>query len=211
MGKNLFFNFRKAEKLWLLVLICLLFYINSVVIKISPGLSWTFFSNSLTNKAPFLEIFVIPYNLYFLFLFLPLFFTWNNIKLYRRCALAISLILLLSNIIYILMPIKIIRPDVQPTNFLTSIVHFIYRLDPPFNTLPSLHVSITVLNLLILSFFKKKLGMIFFIPALLIILSTIFIKQHYFADVMAGIFLGAAVYYFFFTNLATKKPSVSSS
>ncbi|MEK6835793.1 MAG: phosphatase PAP2 family protein, partial [Nanoarchaeota archaeon] len=78
------------------------------------------------------------------------------------------------------------------------ILNLIYVLDKPVNLFPSLHVSMTFLAFLIISKFKKDLRIIILIAFILSALSTLFIKQHYLLDTLAGLVLGFISYKIYF-------------
>jgi membrane-associated phospholipid phosphatase len=89
-----------------------------------------------------------------------------------------------------------IPPETYSFNY--ELVVFWRKLDAPYNCLPSLHVSI---SLLCLSAFETgKLSRFYMtsIVAVLLSVSTLTFKQHYFADVVAGVFLAWFSYWLFF-------------
>jgi membrane-associated phospholipid phosphatase len=73
-------------------------------------------------------------------------------------------------------------------------VDFYYWLDLPYNCFPSLHVSNVFLVSFFMQRFKKGMGWILFPLSTLVAVSVVLVKQHYIADVVAGIFVGWFVY-----------------
>ena len=112
-------------------------------------------------------------------------------------ALSLSFIstMLIGYITFLLFPVKtILRPENIASGFWNSLVKMSYIADAPgFNNFPSLHVALSLLvSLIIYNHDKKQLWVwIMFIG---IALSTMFIKQHYFIDVIAGLLLGILGY-----------------
>ena len=96
----------------------------------------------------------------------------------------------ISYIIYFIFPTEIVRPTLVDNSFFNSIINIIYISDRPFNCFPSLHVLGTYF---VMRYTKKDNNKyIYFytkIVGVLIILSTIFIKQHFVLDVVASIVL----------------------
>src|SRR5262249_6337477 len=80
------------------------------------------------------------------------------------------------------------------------LVDFYYWLDLPYNCFPSLHVSNVFLVSFFLRKFKKGMGWILFPLSFLVAFSVVCVKQHYVADVLAGMFVGWFVYRQVFTG-----------
>ena len=105
-------------------------------------------------------------------------------------------------IIYYFYPTYVPRPMITGTDFLSNMVLNLYAADNPYNCFPSIHV----LNSVLIALYTyesdkvyKSTKVICVIISSFIILSTMFIKQHYFADVAVAIIF-AFVLYFSFKN-----------
>jgi membrane-associated phospholipid phosphatase len=104
-------------------------------------------------------------------------------------------------------------------------LRFVWRTDLPDNTLPSQHTAFSILAFLIINRLvnkpiigawmiklRKKIytfhvsfsGGFFLIWAIFIILSTMFIKQHLFIDLIAGIIVSYLSYRIAFSKLIEK-------
>ena len=70
-----------------------------------------------------------------------------------------------------------------------------YASDKPLNAFPSLHVGMSTLATLFVYRKRKKLGLAVLPVTVLIILSTVFIKQHVLLDVAGGLVLAGLVYW----------------
>ncbi len=147
----------------------------------------------LDDIIPFHEIFVIPYVFWYgLIIYSLLYFMLYNIQSFRNLQKYIILTQAVAVFIYILFPTRQdLRPDIFPRdNFLTSCVAFLYRIDTNTGVCPSLHVAIS--GGIVSVWCKEKdvtlswKGFII-IAAILICLSTMFIKQHSAVDVLAAI------------------------
>ncbi|MBI5242966.1 MAG: phosphatase PAP2 family protein [Elusimicrobia bacterium] len=98
--------------------------------------------------------------------------------------------------VFWLIPSRMIRPE-PAGGYCTSLaLTLTYRLDPGFNIFPSMHVC----NLVYTAWFFRRFlgnawGLAMGSAALLVSLSTLFVKQHYVADVMAGAVLGTLTFF----------------
>ena len=149
---------------------------------------------TLDDKIPFIEYFVIPYFLWFLYVAGSiLFFAWKDPKEYGTlCAFlftGMTIFLLISTIYpngHYLRPVSFER-----NNLFVRLVQRLYQTDTATNLFPSIHVynSIGVhLGVSHSRHFKKHpvLVGLSFLLMLTIILSTMFLKQHSVFDVLTA-------------------------
>lgn len=73
----------------------------------------------------------------------------------------------------------------------------LYESDPPYNCFPSLHVAHSFVSALACWRLHRGVGAVALLCAFLVGLSTLFTKQHYVVDVIAGILLAYAAYVLF--------------
>jgi membrane-associated phospholipid phosphatase len=66
---------------------------------------------------------------------------------------------------------------------------FVYRIDPPGNVFPSLHVAHAFVLALLLRLDRPRLGALALLMALVLAASTLTTKQHFLADVIAGLIM----------------------
>jgi membrane-associated phospholipid phosphatase len=78
----------------------------------------------------------------------------------------------------------------------------LYSADPPYNCFPSLHVAHSVLSALVCYRVHRRVGVLAIGCASLIALSTLFTKQHYVLDVVAGAFMGCVAHAIFFRRIS---------
>ncbi len=156
----------------------------------------------LDDMIPFLEIFVIPYFLWFAFVAaagIYLFFTDTG-DFYRFAAFIITGMTVFLIVSYIYPNGHLLRPTTfERDNIFVDMVKGLYQTDTATNIFPSIHVYnslgvwIAVMHNKAL---KKKtwLQVGTFILTVLIILSTMFLKQHSVMDTVGAIALAIPVY-----------------
>jgi len=92
--------------------------------------------------------------------------------------------------IFLLYPTAAPRPqNVVGDGFAAWALRFLYEADPPYNCFPSLHVAHSFVSALTCYAVHRRVGMIATGAAALVALSTLFTKQHYVVDVLAGVCL----------------------
>lgn len=169
----------------------------------------------LDRFIPFIEIFVIPYLLWFIFCFatmMYLFFTDKNdyYKAVKLMATGMTLFLIICTIFpngQHLRPTFLVND-----NIFIDLVKIIYRTDTPTNVLPSLHVFNSI-GCYIAITHNKKLQQNKFIQkgslvlTVLIVLSTVFLKQHSIIDMIAAFIMIAVLYPFVYQpeSIGSKK------
>ncbi|MGA2533023.1 MAG: phosphatase PAP2 family protein [Candidatus Aminicenantales bacterium] len=142
----------------------------------------------LDRQIPLLSCFIWPYLLCYLFPFLPLVIVkdWHR---FNKALLAIILANAAAFLVYILLPIAFSRPELgSGLSDRVLALQFRYDFKPGANKLPSLHVTYAWIVYLLCR--KQGLGRLreglIFLTAMLISVSTLFVKQHILLDVLAG-------------------------
>lgn len=153
----------------------------------------------LDDKIPFVEYFIVPYLLWFVYVaavFLYLFFKGTKQEFYRYCAFLFTGMTLFLVISTLYPNGHLLRPTEFPRhNIFTIAVQILYQADTPTNIFPSIHVfnSIAAHRALVNNPRLGRNRLIrgsSFVLMVSIILATMFLKQHSALDVMAGIVLG---------------------
>lgn len=153
----------------------------------------------LDEQIPFCEYFIIPYFLWFGFNVAVV--TWIVFKGTVQETYKVSAVLMTGMTIFLVVSLVYpnrldLRPEYVDTSSLCGmLVAFLYKTDTPTNVLPSIHVF----NTMALCFAvhgnkalreKKLLTIASDIFGVLIILSTMFLKQHSVIDVSLGLVMG---------------------
>lgn len=145
----------------------------------------------LDNIIPFSSIFIIPYVYWYVYIILGfIFILVNSRKNYMRAFISFFIGMCTCYLVYYLYPTEITRPIIQNNNILNYLVNIIYLADKPVNCFPSLHVLTTYFIMRYTKYKDSKKNFYYTqIIGILIILSTLFIKQHFVMDVIGAIIL----------------------
>ena len=145
----------------------------------------------LDDKIPFIGYFIYIYNMFYPFTLIALYYLYTKDKeTYYKGIIAGTMGYLLCDIIFILYPTIMYRPvipNISPiTDFVIKIT-YIYD-NPPLNCFPSIHClfSFQVIYSFLKSSLTKKTKFIVTLIFILIIISTLLVKQHYIFDVISA-------------------------
>ena len=148
----------------------------------------------LDDLIPFCEWFLIPYLFWFVFLVgMHLYTLLYDIDTFNRMMKYIIITYSAAIIIYLIFPTRQeLRPvRFQRDNILTSFVSGFYQFDTNTNVCPSIHVigSLAVMEAALWSkqISSKGIKATFVVMAVLISLSTVFMKQHSIIDLLAAL------------------------
>ncbi len=151
---------------------------------------------TVDDRIPLLPVFVFPYLSLYALLALSLWrFLKSETRIFSIAALAISLDLVLSYLVFLFYQTQVERPVIVETDVSSDILRAVYSFDKPFNAFPSLHTSLSMLSVLLWSKVGSRIQPIIAVWAVLIIASTVLTKQHYIADIGAGIAASLVSYY----------------
>lgn len=154
--------------------------------------------NVIDTKIPFVPAFFIPYCIWYLMIFIiPYYLYCKDKDKFIKYTMAYILCSMIGNIVFISYPSTVARPTVTGTDIFSLIAKFIYWIDTPTNCFPSLHCAISMLFILYTCESKNtntitKISVC--IISILIMLSTLFTKQHVVVDFISGDILALIVY-----------------
>jgi membrane-associated phospholipid phosphatase len=144
------------------------------------------------ERLPFVPDTEFVYALAYL---LPVLVAWkltDALRL-RRLLVALALTLAVAYATFLLCPVRFDRPVVEVHSLATWLVALEYRLDAPYNLFPSLHVAISWLLWLACRDVVRRRAILLAV-VIGISISTVFVKQHYVVDVLAGAALAVAAW-----------------
>ena len=173
---------------------CLVFYAIWILVfetvgKLAATLPTRDLTLGLDQMIPVSAVFVWPYELCYVFPFLPLFLLkdWHR---FNRAILAVILANLTAFVVYFALPISYPRPELGG-----SLSDLVLRWEQDFdfkpgaNKLPSLHVAFAWIVFIVCrkQGLKRSTQSLILAGAVLITASTLFTKQHIILDVVFGV------------------------
>ena len=152
----------------------------------------------LDSLLPLQPAWALVYGSVYLFLILLPVFVIRQQAHIRRTVFAYLFVWILAYVCFLVYPTVAPRPaSVMGEGFAVWGLRFLYSADPPYNCFPSLHVAHAFVSALTCYRLHRNVGVAAVICAVLVAVSTLFTKQHYVADVIAGgvlAFLAYAVF-----------------
>ena len=169
------------------------------------------------DYIPFCEVFVIPYFLWFAYVSAVViyFFFKNKEDYYRTCIFLFTGMTIFLIVCTVFPNAQNLRPDTfARDNVFVDLVRYIYQTDTPTNVLPSIHVfnSLGAAIAIAKSSSLKKHRMLqwgAYILTALIILSTVFLKQHSVTDMIAAFAMASILYPLIYAAQEKKAPKFS--
>ena len=164
---------------------------------------YTVIHMAVDDAIPFLEIFVIPYMVWFVYVVGVVLFVlvMEQKRDYYRLITFLYVGMTVFLIVSTLQPnIHELRPEsFARSNLFTALVRGFYRVDTPTNLWPSIHVYNAIgahIAVMESDFFRtrhlpRRLSLL---TCVLIILSTVFIKQHSVFDVLTAVAMSIILY-----------------
>lgn len=149
---------------------------------------------------PFRQEFIWIYNFVYIVplaivLFVP------RIQEVRKAGLALACNALVAFPIFVVYPVTMPRPEdrlvLDWSGYMTD---FIWQIDRPINCFPSIHVSVAFTVAFVVNRFSRLAGSACLLAAVAISVSTLYVRQHYVLDIVAGIALGAGSYWLVFVR-----------
>jgi len=158
---------------------------------------------ALDRAVPLQAAWALVYGSLYLFLILlPVFVVRQEVQI-RRTLLAYLAVWITAYACFLAYPTMAPRPaSVAGSGFAVWGLRFLYGADPPFNCFPSLHVAHSCVSALTCLRVHRGLGIAAGLCAALVGVSTLFTKQHYVLDVLAGGLLAGGAFFLFL-----RKPS----
>lgn len=159
----------------------------------------------IDSKIPFNMWFIIPYCIWYLLIFLIPYYLYKKDKnIFIKYIISYVFCTVIANILFIIYPTYVDRPVVTGTSILELITRIVFWVDTPAqNCFPSLHCAVSMLFILYMFECKKcplYLKILTLIISILIMIATLYTKQHVFIDLLSGDVL-AIVSYIIVNNL----------
>ena len=147
----------------------------------------------LDDAIPLVTPMVVPYLSIYPFALFTAFALWRtSARLVNSALLATVLTLLASYVVYLVAQTYVARPSVEGTDIFSTLLRTVYASDQPYNAFPSLHVGLSTVLAIHWIWSGRRFRAW---PAAwcgVIACSTVFIHQHYLADLVGGLAVGSA-------------------
>ena len=193
--------FNKIEKKPVLITVSLIAFqsLSFLFVKLFQS-NYHVLESTIDNQIPFNKWWILIYCSWHILIFYIPYYLYkkdkNTLAKYLVCYVASIII---SSIIFIIYPTIVSRPALDNSNILHILTNFIYWLDnPAINCLPSMHCAISML--FIFSIFTSKktsrnMKIFILIISILIMISTLFVKQHVVIDIVTGDIMMTFIYF----------------
>lgn len=161
--------------------------------------SYHLVTSPLDDKIPLIPFFIIFYSIWYPYLFIVYYLIYRKDKdKFKRLIKKSILCILIADLCFIIYPTMVSRPYISSFDSLISLMIYItYKTDIPVNCFPSLHCIFALLVMYAVTLDKnmnKLFRIIVGIISPLIVLSTIFVKQHAIVDVIGAIVISLIIY-----------------
>ncbi|MGD0752275.1 MAG: phosphatase PAP2 family protein [Anaerolineales bacterium] len=167
---------------------------------------------ALDSAIPVVPVFVVPYNSLQPYIYATLIlFLLLRTKYFQSACLAMITVWFISYGFYYFLQSAVVRPEAEmakATDIFSKMVSQVYAGDNRFNDFPSLHTSLSTILAIHWVKVNKPLGIVLSIWTALIVASTLFVKQHYIADMLFGLAL-AFTFSWLYTKLIVRKPAAA--
>ena len=173
---------------------CLIYFLS----KFTP-IHQHVIGNKIDDKIPFIAFFGLFYVLWYIaIIVIPLVLNKYKKSELKKYFWNMFIGITICGLFYIFYPTTMVREDVSIKGFFTLIVYLVYFFDRPvMNLFPSMHCLICFYFIYHMLFNKEidkrwRIGTIVF--SILVILSTVFIKQHVLIDIISAFIISVIVY-----------------
>ncbi len=193
------------------VLLAVGVYVTSeIYYALNHGPNVIFMKSPLDDLIPVVPPFVIPYVSLepFIYATLVLFLLFRT-RIFQSAALTMIAAWFVSYLFYYFLQSVMIRPTLTGTDALTQMIRGVYASDNPYNDFPSLHTSLSTILAIHWWRVDKRIGIPVAVWVALIVASTVFVKQHYVADVVAGLLLAFGAAFFFLRQIVDRQQNLT--
>lgn len=148
---------------------------------------------SLDKQIPRLPVFTIPYLAFLPWLYGTLIYSFIKNHYFRQLAISFIIINLIAFVVYMTFQTYVPRDVITSHDLFSGILQFIYNHDQPYAGFPSLHSALSVSIATYFVCMKSKWAWAAVAMASLVVVSTLFTKQHFVLDAVSGVGLGCLV------------------
>src|SRR3989338_348437 len=147
------------------------------------------------SKIPFVPVFILGYTAVYAAIIL-IYALIDDYEIFKRGMRFAFFVSTTHFILFLLIPVKMVRPDLtEADGLMATITHCYYLIDNPVNCFPSLHVSYPLIGTLILWNYKRKWGYALMAMTIVVAVSVVLVKQHYILDVAGAVIITGMVFW----------------
>ena len=163
-----------------------IYFVSQYIIK-----DYHLIGGVLDQKIPFVIEFILVYSFWYPLVIFTLFLLYKYCPdKYRKTRKIVVASLIIAYICFFVYPTTVVRPEVNSFNNLFSFLAYVsFKADNPVNCFPSCHCLLSFI--MIYALYKEKainkyLRVILIVTFLMIIASTLLVKQHVIVDVVGA-------------------------
>lgn len=185
-----------------LLLVAGVYFTNKIYDLLNHGPNVIFLKTPLDELIPVVGPFVVPYVSLepFVYVTLVVFLLFRT-RLFQSAALSMIAAWFVSYGFYYFLQSFMARPTLVGDDVFTQMIREVYASDNPYNDFPSLHTSLSTVLAIHWWRADRRIGIPVAIWVALIVMSTVFVKQHYVPDVIGGLVLAFGVSWIFLSLL----------
>lgn len=189
---------KDIQTLLKIIIIVLIQTIGYLLVKYTP-MSPHLIECSWDHMIPFIPQFIYFYiSWYFMLLIIPYILYKQDEKSFNNYMKIYKITLIVSFLIYFIYPTTINRPLIISSGISDQLTNLLYRIDTPvLNCMPSMHCLICFIQMFYLIKCKRltqKWKIILIVWELLIVLSTVLLKQHLIIDGITALIIAFTIY-----------------
>jgi membrane-associated phospholipid phosphatase len=147
----------------------------------------------LDEWLPLVPEFVLFYLLGYFFVFVPCFAVRGR-RNFQGAFVVFCAMLAVAFLVFRYFPVAMPKVYATGSDWFSRLTRFQQDLDTSYNTVPSLHVAANVYAFALIHWQRPDLSRWWLPVPVLIVVSTLFVKQHLVIDVITGILLAAAAF-----------------
>lgn len=164
--------------------------VKSLYLPLNRRKSRYYWKLKIDDRIPLVPIFIIPYVGYFLLIIWTVIVLWKT-QYIDRFLISYIVSYVLAGIFWYVFPNGVARPKITKEDVFSRLTKLIYKYDDDTNGFPSAHVFSTMICSYFLSIVFPGNEVLIWGTALLIIASTVLVKQHYIIDIFGGVLVFA--------------------
>jgi membrane-associated phospholipid phosphatase len=150
------------------------------------------FETAVDRMIPFVPEFEYAYLLCYILPVVPVLVIRDR-RSFNRLLLGFAIISGIAFIFFLAYPVRCPRPEVNADTLATSLLAAERLIDRPVNNLPSLHAAVAMLAYLSCRGYSRLLDVLMLLAMAGICAGALFVKQHFVADIVAGLALSWGV------------------